>query len=94
MKRHWERVLQFDRDRERYARIALTAAQVHDAGECAEQFSLRGLDAIHLASARWLKSMHDGEFVFSAFDQSLMTAAAAAGLTRTHARGPGRRASS
>ena len=92
-KRHRERVAQLDRDWERYARIELTAALVHDAGECAEQFSLRGFDAIHVASARWLKSIREGDFVFSAFDQALLAAAATCGLTRLRTRVPRRRKS-
>jgi predicted nucleic acid-binding protein len=80
-KRHRERVTQLDRDWDRYAVVELTAAVVRSAGEFAEQHALRGFDAIHLASALWLKSAQSEELLFSAFDRSLSAAAMSAGLT-------------
>lgn len=82
-KRHHERVGQLDRDWDRYALIELTAAVVRSAGELAEQHSLRGFDAIHLASALWMKSVHTGDLAFAAFDRALTAGAQAAGLTIT-----------
>ena len=82
-KRHRERVGQLDRDWDRYALVELTAAVVRSAGELAEQHSLRGFDAIHLASALWLKSAHTGDLAFAAFDRTLTAGAKAAGLTIT-----------
>lgn len=80
-KRHRERVGQLDRDWNRYAVVELTAAVVRSAGERAEQHSLRGFDAIHLASALWLKSAYADDLVFAAFDGALIAGAKDAGLT-------------
>ena len=82
-KRHRERVGRLDRDWDRYARVELNAAVARSAGELAEQHSLRGFDAIHLASALWLKSAHTDDLAFAAFDRTLTAGAKAAGLTIT-----------
>lgn len=82
-KRHHERVGQLDRDWDHYALVELTAAVVRSAGELAERHSLRGFDAIHLASALWLKSAHTDDLAFAAFDRRLTAGAKAAGLTIT-----------
>jgi len=63
--------------------IVLEASErlVRSAGMLAERYILRGFDAIHLASALffWRES---GEVVtFSAWDDRLLAAAAAEGLT-------------
>lgn len=79
--RHRQRVAQLARDWERYAVVELSAAVAHEAGELAERHGLRGFDAIHLASALWLKSAYAGDLSFMAFDDRLASAAAAAGLT-------------
>lgn len=79
-RRHRVRVAQLGRDWGRYAVVELTAAVAHDAGELAERHGLRGFDAIHLASALWLKSTYPGELSFMAFDARLTAAAAAARL--------------
>ena len=79
-KRHRQRVAQFDRDWDRYAVVELTPAVAHNSGEIAERHGLRGFDAIHLASALWLKSAYSGDLAFMAFDRRLVPAAAAAGL--------------
>ncbi len=78
--RHRQRVAQLTRDWGHYAVVELTAAVARDAGELAERHALRGFDAIHLASALWLKSTYPGDLSFMAFDARLATAAAAAGL--------------
>lgn len=78
--RHRQRVAQLARDWESYAVVELTAAVAHNAGELAERHGLRGFDAIHLASALWLKSTYAGDLAFMAFDVRLSAAAAAAGL--------------
>ena len=82
-KRHREWVGQLDRDWDRYVLVELTAAVVRSAGDRAEQHSLRGFDAIHLASALWLKSAHADDLTFAAFDRRLTAGAKAAGLTIT-----------
>src|SRR5581483_1634199 len=48
--------------------VEVTEEVVRSAGELAEQFGLRGYDAVQLASARTLV---DPEFVFAAGDQNL-----------------------
>lgn len=80
-KRHRERVGQLDRDWNRYVLVELSAAVARSAGELAETHDLRGFDAIHLASALWLKSVYSGDLAFAAFDRKLITAATSAGLT-------------
>ena len=79
-KRHRQRVARLDRDWDRYAVVELTPAVAHSSGEIAERHGLRGFDAIHLASALWLKSAYSGDLAFMAFDRRLVPAAAAAGL--------------
>jgi predicted nucleic acid-binding protein len=91
--RHRERVAQLDEDWELYARVELTASVVLHAGDCAERFHLRGFDAIHLASALWLKSVNGGPLLFSAFDRTLTDGARAAGLEIPRARARRRRRS-
>lgn len=79
-RRHRGRIADLDRDWIRYLRVELTQAVAHSAGELAERHGLRGFDAIHLASALWLKSIDTGELLFAAFDQRLLAGAQAAGL--------------
>lgn len=79
-KRHRERIAQLDRDWNRYVLVELTAAVVLRAGALAEEHGLRGFDAIHLASALWLRAAHPADLAFSAFDRRLSKAAGAAGL--------------
>ena len=57
--------------------IEVSGDLVRDAGELAEELSLRGYDAVHLVSARLV---HDAEMVFTAGDQSLLTAAQRLGI--------------
>jgi len=57
--------------------IEVTENLVGEAGALAEQFGLRGYDAVHLASARLL---NDPELVLAAGDQTLLGAARAAGI--------------
>ena len=78
---HRERVGQLDRDWDRYVLVELSAAVARSAGELADTHGLRGFDAIHLASALWLKSAYSGDLAFAAFDRKLTAAAASAGLT-------------
>lgn len=82
-RRHRERVAQLDRDWDRYAVVELTSAVVRSAGDLAEQHDLRGFDAIHLASALWLKSAQSDELAFVVFDRRLAAGAKSAGLTLT-----------
>jgi uncharacterized protein len=57
--------------------VEVTDSVVRDAGALAEQFSLRGYDAVHLASARLI---NDPELVLAAGDQSLLAGARAIGI--------------
>jgi len=51
------------------------------AGNLAERYLLRGFDAIHLASALAFQESIDEQVTFSAWDDRLLTAARAEGLT-------------
>ncbi|MGH9124211.1 MAG: type II toxin-antitoxin system VapC family toxin [Acidimicrobiales bacterium] len=57
--------------------IEVTERLVRDAGALAEQLSLRGYDAVHLASAR---VVDDQDLVLAAGDQGLLAAARALGM--------------
>lgn len=57
--------------------VEVTESLVRDAGSLAEQFALRGYDAVHLASAQLV---HDPDTVLAAGDQNLLSAAEAMGL--------------
>jgi predicted nucleic acid-binding protein len=50
------------------------------AGETAETYELRGVDSIHLASARWLGERAGVACTVVVFDQRLRDGAARAGL--------------
>ena len=77
---HQRRVIQFNRDWTDMLRIELPPTLARNAGELAEIHGLRGFDAIHLASALWLRDKADEEFGFAAFDQRLCEEASRAGL--------------
>lgn len=57
--------------------IEITEGLLREAGGLAEQLSLRGYDAVHLASARLVD---DPEMVLAAGDVSLLAAARAVGI--------------
>lgn len=78
--RHQERLAQFNQDWESVVRVELLPLVARNAGELAEIHGLRGFDAIHLASALWLRDKMGGSFGFAAFDQRLRSAAEQAGL--------------
>lgn len=61
--------------------VDVTAALLEDAGDLAVGYYLRGLDAIHLASAVTLQNALGEPITFSAFDDRLNQAAADCGLT-------------
>jgi predicted nucleic acid-binding protein len=79
-KLHRRRVSQFDRDWRHYLVVELTPAVTRSSGEFAELHALRGFDAIHLASALWLRSAYSGDLAFMAYDRRLTAAAVDAGL--------------
>lgn len=55
-------------------RIPVSDEIAYSAGDLAERYALRGFDAIHLASARWLQDDVDN-LHFLAFDARLMVVA-------------------
>jgi len=57
--------------------IEVTENLIGQAGSLAEQFGLRGYDAVHLASAR---VVNDPELILAAGDHTLIGAARAAGI--------------
>jgi hypothetical protein len=57
------------------------ARAVRLAGVLAEEHGLRGFDAIHLASALWLRSALSGNLQFAGFEEKLDKAVRSAALT-------------
>lgn len=78
--KHRQRLAQLNLDWENMLRIELVPAVVRTAGDLAEVYGLRGFDAIHLASALWLKEKTSMPLCFAVFDQRLRAAAERAGL--------------
>lgn len=78
--KHRQRLAQLNLDWENLLRIELVPAVVRTAGDLAEVYGLRGFDAIHLASALWLKEKTSMQLCFAVFDQRLRAAAERAGL--------------
>ncbi len=78
--RHRQRLAQLNADWENLLRIELTPPILASAGDLAEVHALRGFDAIHLASALWLKGKTGMPVHFAVFDQRLRSAAGNAGL--------------
>ena len=72
----------FERDWSTYAAYEVTEALLKDAGNLAEEHFLRGLDAIHLASALALQRDLREPVAFSAADNRLMSAAVSEGLSQ------------
>ncbi|MBI2913853.1 MAG: type II toxin-antitoxin system VapC family toxin [Chloroflexi bacterium] len=77
---HARAVAGFETDWRRYTTIDLAPHLVQLAGDLAAKHYLRGLDAIHLASALTLRDSLGEPVTFSAGDERLMAAAAAEGL--------------
>jgi predicted nucleic acid-binding protein len=72
----------FRRDWRTVRRISATEELVEEAGELADRHGLRGMDAIHLASALFLRaSLGTKGLVFSTADVRLARAAKAEGMT-------------
>ena len=79
--RHQQRLRQLDRDWDALLKVELAPDVLRSAGDLAEIYSLRGFDAIHLASALWLKARVAAPVDFAVFDKRLAAAADKAGLT-------------
>lgn len=66
----------------RFERMGIDEALVHQAGNLADHFGLRGYDSVHLAAAETVfrAAGPSVEFRFAAFDNSLIKAAAELGM--------------
>lgn len=74
----------FGEDWNGLTRVTVTGDLVRHAGELAERHAIRGMDAIHLASALWLRTQEGrGRIVFSTSDTDLGRAAREEGLSTT-----------
>lgn len=73
-------VADLNQDWSAFVHLDVIAQLSHHAGELAEQYGLRGFDAIHLASALHAADMFE-DVSFLAFDKRLNDAARKAGLT-------------
>lgn len=78
--KHQQRLAQLNLDWENLLRIELVPAVIRSAGDLTEIYGLRGFDAIHLASAMWLREKTNTPLHFAVFDQRLRVAAERAGL--------------
>ena len=70
----------FKEDWEKYFVVEVSENVARLGGRLVEKHPLRGFDAIHLASALFLKERANLEVFFSCFDKRLKTAARAEGL--------------
>ena len=61
--------------------VEVTENLVRDAGSLAQEFALRGYDAVHLASAQLVR---DPDLVLASGDQHLLTAAQALGMATSN----------
>jgi predicted nucleic acid-binding protein len=77
-------LLAFEADWPMYLVQDVTNSLVRLAGDLTEKHLLRGYDAVHLASAVTLQRELSEPVTFSAWDERLMAAAAAEGLTPAH----------
>lgn len=77
---HTEAVVGFESDWSTFARLSVSNAIAYRAGDLAQRYSLRGYDAVHLATAlRFAERLDD--VVFIALDLKLVDAARSAGLS-------------
>lgn len=74
---HGESVVGFERAYEQLAAIGVDEQLTRSAGALAEEFALRGYDAVHLASAL---ALAEQDVALVSWDQELCQAGAAAGL--------------
>jgi predicted nucleic acid-binding protein len=76
-KRHGDAMVAFEEMQEDLVTVGVDPLLAKSAGRLAEDFGLRGYDAVHLATALQLG---DEEVVFVTWDQDLARAAGLAGL--------------
>lgn len=74
-------VVDFESLHEQLDIVEVTETLVRDAGSLAQQFALRGYDAVHLASAQLV---HDPDMVLAAGDQNLLKAAQELGIATSN----------
>lgn len=80
--KEYKRIVEdLDKDWERYFIIEVSESVVKLGGELTNRHPLRGFDALHLASALFLKNRTQLEISFFCFDERLKDAAEAEGLT-------------
>ena len=72
--------LKLESDWSSFEIISIDESVVRTAGDFAEQYSLRGFDAVHLASAEALRDIF-GPITFACFDAELSRAAIACGMS-------------
>jgi uncharacterized protein len=70
----------FNKDWDNYLILSFSGTMIKLAGDLAEKHSLRGFDAIHLASALTLHRELSSPVTFSCFDENLNRAAGLEGL--------------
>ena len=73
-------------DWDRFVRVEVTDTLVNRAGGLAETHRLRGYDAVHLASALWLRDRLPEAPLFASWDDALDVAAQREGLPLLRAR--------
>ncbi len=80
--REYRRMVEdLDKDWERYLIVEVSESVAKLGGELAERYPLRGFDALHLASAVFLRNRTHLRVSFLCFDEKLRSAAEAEGLT-------------
>lgn len=75
----------FEADWKHYLTIQPTKELVRWAGHYAEQYGLRGFDAVHLASATEMSRNLSAKIVFSCFDKRLQAASHGEGMIQPSA---------
>lgn len=81
LKEYKRMVEDLDKDWGRYFIVEVSESVVELGGELTDRHPLRGFDALHLASALFLKNRTQLEVSFLCFDEKLKSAAEAEGLT-------------
>jgi predicted nucleic acid-binding protein len=74
-------VKDLDRDWGNYFIVEVSESVAKLGGELTDKHPLRGFDALHLASALFLKSRTHEKILFFCFDERLKSAAEAEGLS-------------
>ncbi|MCL6642777.1 MAG: type II toxin-antitoxin system VapC family toxin [Candidatus Bipolaricaulota bacterium] len=74
-------VKDLDRDWGKYCIVEVSESVAKLGGELTDTHPLKGFDALHLASALFLKSRTHEEILFFCFDEKLKSAAEAEGLS-------------